>query len=171
MVQLLEELPLELLAHIAGTIVAAAAAGRWTQASRASRLLLLPRLDQLLEARRSARPQAVMLDKLSLRRGSAAEIIWATAMLPFVCCLANWTCSLVLAALATVCVQLALALAAPTCEGTSFPRCTGPHAATKFMDWALLRSPSAYLLMERPHERRNVGQQACSRHSTSTRAV
>ena len=88
MVQLLEELPLELLAHIAGTIVAAAA-GRWAQASRASRLLLLPRLDQLLEARRSARPQAVMLDKLSLRRGSAAEIIWATAMLPFVCCLAK----------------------------------------------------------------------------------
>ena len=76
MVQLLEELPLELLAHIAGTIVAAAAAaGRWAQASRASRLLLLPRLDQLLEARRSARQQAVMLDKLSLHRGSAAAIM------------------------------------------------------------------------------------------------
>ena len=49
MVQLLEELPPELLAHIAGTIVVAAAGGRWAQASRASRLLLLPRLDQLLE--------------------------------------------------------------------------------------------------------------------------
>ena len=74
MVQLLEELPPELLAHIAGTIVVAAAAGRWVQASRASRLLLLPRLDQLLEARHSARQQAV-LDKLQrMRRGSAAAL-------------------------------------------------------------------------------------------------
>ena len=74
MVQLLEELPPELLAHIAGTIVVAAAAGRWAQASRASRLLLLPRLDQLLEARHSARQQAV-LDKLNRpRRGSAAAL-------------------------------------------------------------------------------------------------
>ena len=80
MVQLLEELPPELLAHVAGTIVVAAAAGRWAQASRASRLLLLPRLDELLEARRLVRQQA-MLDKLSrhvsrprARRGAAAAL-------------------------------------------------------------------------------------------------
>ena len=74
MVQLLEELPPELLTHVAGTIVVAAAAGRWAQASRASRLLLLPRLDELLEARRYARQQAVH-DKLSRpRRGSAAAL-------------------------------------------------------------------------------------------------
>ena len=75
MVQLLEELPLELQAHIAGSLDDAAAAGRWAhQASRASRLLLRRRLDKLLEARRSARQQAV-LDKLQrMRRGSAAAL-------------------------------------------------------------------------------------------------
>ena len=74
MVQLLEELPPELQAHIAGSLDAAAAAGRWAQASRASRLLLVPRLEQLLEVRRSARQQA-MLDKLSRpRRGAAAAL-------------------------------------------------------------------------------------------------
>ena len=75
MVQLLEELPPELLAHIAGSLDDAAAAGRWAQACRASRLLLVLRLDQLrLEARRSARQQA-MLDKLSRpRRGAAAAL-------------------------------------------------------------------------------------------------
>ena len=74
MVQLLEELPPELQANIAGTVDDAAAAGRWAQASRASRLLLLPRLDELLEARRLVRQQA-MLDKLSRpRRGAAAAL-------------------------------------------------------------------------------------------------
>ena len=74
MVQLLEELPLELQAHIAGRLDDAAAAGRWAQASGASRLLLRRRLDELLEARRSARQQAV-LDKLQrMRRGSAAAL-------------------------------------------------------------------------------------------------
>ena len=74
MVQLLEELPPELLAHIAGSLDDAAAAGRWAQACRASRLLLVLRLDQLLEARRSAGQQA-MLDKLSRpRRGAAAAL-------------------------------------------------------------------------------------------------
>ena len=74
MVQLLEELLPELQAHIAGSLDDAAAAGRWAQASRASRLLLLRRLDELLEARRSARQQAV-LDKLQrMRRGSAAAL-------------------------------------------------------------------------------------------------
>ena len=172
MVQLLEELPLELLAHIAGTIVAAAAAGRWTQASRASRLLLLPRLDQLLEARRSARPQAVMLDKLSLHRGSAAAIMGnsdaAIRVLPrkldmftCACCAGDRVRS------------IGLSIGCTNVRGhlISNARCTGPHTATKFMDWALLRSPGAYLRMEQPHERRNVGQQVCSRHSMSTRAV
>ena len=74
MVQLLEELPPELLAHIAGSLDDAAAAGRWAQACRASRLLLVLRLDQLLEARRSA-GQKAMLDKLSRpRRGAAAAL-------------------------------------------------------------------------------------------------
>ena len=74
MVQLLEELPPELQAHIACCLDDAAAAGRWAQACRASRLLLVPRLEQLLEVRRSARQQA-MLDKLSRpRRGAAAAL-------------------------------------------------------------------------------------------------
>ena len=74
MVQLLEELPPELKAHIACCLDDAAAAGRWAQACRASRLLLVPRLEQLLEVRRSARQQA-MLDKLSRpRRGAAAAL-------------------------------------------------------------------------------------------------
>ena len=51
MVQLLEELPPELQAHIACCLDDAAAAGRWAQACRASRLLLVPRLEQLLEVR------------------------------------------------------------------------------------------------------------------------
>ena len=59
MVQLLEELPPELQAHIAGSLDTAAAAGRWVQASRASRLLLMPRLEQLLEVQCSARQQAI----------------------------------------------------------------------------------------------------------------
>ena len=72
MVQLLEELPPELLAHVAGSLDDAADPRRWAQASRAFRLLLLPRLDELLEARRYARQQAV-LDKLQrMRMGSAA---------------------------------------------------------------------------------------------------
>ena len=74
MVRLLEELPPELQAHIAGSLDAAAAAGRWAQASRASRLLLVPRLEELLEVRRSTWQQT-MLDKLSRpRRGSAAAL-------------------------------------------------------------------------------------------------
>ena len=74
MVQLLEELPPELQAHIACCLDDAAAAGRWAQACRASRLLLVPRLEQLLEVRRSAWQQA-MLDKLSRpRRGAAAAL-------------------------------------------------------------------------------------------------
>ena len=73
MVQLLEELPPELQAYIAGSLDDAAASGRWAKASRASRLLLLPRIDQLLEARRSARQQAVF-DKLNSRRGAAAAL-------------------------------------------------------------------------------------------------
>ena len=70
MVQLLEELPPELQAHIACCLDDAAAAGRWAQACRAFRLLLVPRLEQLLEVRRSAWQQA-MLDKLSRPRGVA----------------------------------------------------------------------------------------------------
>ena len=74
MVQLLEELPPELQAHIACCLDDAAAAGRWAQACRAFRLLLVPRLEQLLEVRRSAWQQA-MLDKLSRpRRGAAAAL-------------------------------------------------------------------------------------------------
>ena len=74
MVQLLEELLPELQAHIAGSLDDAAAAGRWAQACRASRLLLVPRLEQLLEVWRSAWQQA-MLDKLSRpRRGAAAAL-------------------------------------------------------------------------------------------------
>ena len=74
MVQLLEELPPELQAHIAGTLDDAAAAGRWAQANQASRLLLLPRLDELLEGRRASRQQAV-LDKIRrMRCGSAAAL-------------------------------------------------------------------------------------------------
>ena len=73
MALLLEELPPELQAYIAGSLDDAAASGRWAKASRASRLLLLPRIDQLLEARRSARQQAV-LDKLGSRRGAAAAL-------------------------------------------------------------------------------------------------
>ena len=79
MVQLLEELPPELQAHIAGSWDTAAAAGRWAQASRASRLLLMPRLEQLLEVRRSARQQA-MLDKLSRPRRAAAALSVANDM-------------------------------------------------------------------------------------------
>ena len=74
MVQLLEELPPELLAHIAGSLDDDAAAGRWVQACRASRLLLVLRLDQLLEARRSA-GQKAMLDKLSRPRCGAAAAL------------------------------------------------------------------------------------------------
>ena len=74
MVQLLEELPPELQAHIACCLDDAAAAGRWAKACRASRLLLVPRLEELLEVRRSAWQQA-MLDKLSRpRRGAAAAL-------------------------------------------------------------------------------------------------
>ena len=74
MVQLLEELPPELQAHIACCLDDAAAAGRWAQACRASRLLLVPRLEELLEVRRSTWQQT-MLDKLSRpRRGAAAAL-------------------------------------------------------------------------------------------------
>jgi hypothetical protein len=109
MVQLLEELPPELQAHIAGSLDDAAAAGRWAKASRASRLLLLPRIDRLLEARRSARQQAV-LDKLSrARRGAAAALsvydmgngVAAIRVLPFkldkftcMCCPGNYELSI-----------------------------------------------------------------------------
>ena len=124
MVQLLEELPPELQAHIAGTLDDAAAAGQWAQASRASRLLLLPRLDQLLEARCHVRQQA-MLDKLSRpRRGAAAALsvyhMGDAAMLQSVCWLAIWTGSLVCAALETVSFKLATARAAPQ-------RAAAPH--------------------------------------------
>ena len=83
MVQLLEELPPELQAHIAGSWDTAAAAGRsWAQASRASRLLLMPRLEQLLEVRRSARQLELqaMLDKLSRPQRAAAALSVANDM-------------------------------------------------------------------------------------------
>ena len=169
MVRLLEELPPELQEHIAGILVDAAAPGRWAQACRASRLLLLPRLDELLEARRYARQQAV-LDKLScrpqcLRHGQRR----ATEMLQFMCCHAIWTASFVLAALATVlCIQLAIALAAPTCCGISLPSSIGQATASRFTVWTLMRPPGARLRRERPHlltcsreQRKNSGGGAC----------
>jgi len=82
MVQLLEELPPELQAHIAGSCDTAAAAARWAMgASEPSvpRLLLMPRLEQLLEVRRSARQQA-MLDELSRPRRAAAALSVANDM-------------------------------------------------------------------------------------------
>ena len=174
MVQLLEELPPELQAHIACCLDDAAAAGRWAQACRASRLLLVPRLEQLLEVRRSARQQA-MLDKLSRpRRGAAAALsastTWVTAMLQSVCWLAIWTSALACAALATVSFQLALPL--PTRSGTSLRGCIGRATDSRFMAWALMRSPGAHLRSECPnlptcsHEK-----QPCRGHSLIGMAV
>ena len=171
MVQLLEELPPELLAHIAGTIVVAAAAGRWAQASRASRLLLLPRLDQLLEARHSARQQAV-LDKLNRpRRGSAAALeVYhlgygdaAIHVLPhyldsYVCkCCPVGDVRPIGYRLGCVNVH----------SGISLPRRIGQATDGTFMVWALPRPPGARLRRERPNLLTcSREQQAYSRHST-----
>ena len=104
---------------------------RWVQASRASRLLLMPRLEQLLEVRCSARQQA-MLDKLSRPRRAAAALsvydmgngdaairVLAHNLDRFIC----------------VCYpgdfKLATARAASTCSGTSLPSSIKPATASK----------------------------------------
>ena len=145
--QLLEELPLELQAHIAGRLDDAAAAGRWAQASGASRLLLRRRLDELLEARRSARQQAV-LDKLQrMRRGSAAALsvynlgngdaavhVQARKLDSYVC----------------VCCPGDSVLRIGF-GGTSLPSSIGPATASKFTAWPLMRTHGAHLRRERPN--------------------
>ena len=176
MVQLLEELPPELLAHIAGSLDDAAAAGRWAQACRASRLLLVLRLDQLLEARRSAPPLGSRLCSTSSAAHGVAPLprsastTWVTAMLQSVCWLAIWTSALACAALATVSFQLALPL--PTRSGTSLRGCIGRATDSRFMAWALMRSRGAHLRCECPnlptcsHEK-----QPCRGHSLIGMAV
>ena len=157
MVQLLEELPPELLAHVAGSLDDAAAAGRRSQASRASRLLLLPRLDQLLEARRSSRQQ----DKLyRMRRGSAAALS--------VYDLSNGDAAIGLHAgsLDSYIFRcypgdsvLRIGVGAQNvqrrCSGTLLLRGIGPATTSKFTAWPLMRPHGAHLWMQRPHERRN----------------
>ena len=114
--------------------------------------------------------QQAVLDKLScrpqcLRHGQRR----ATEMLQFMCCHAIWTASFVLAALATVlCIQLAIALAAPTCCGISLPSSIGQATASRFTVWTLMRPPGARLRRERPHlltcsreQRKNSGGGAC----------
>ena len=153
MVQLLEELPPELLAHIAGSLDDAAAAGRWAQACRASRLLLVLRLDQLLEARRSAPPLGSRLCSTSSAAHGVAPLprsastTWVTAILHSVCWLAIWTSALACAALTTMGFQLALPL--PMRSGTSLRGL--PCTDSRFMAWALMRSPGAHLRSECPN--------------------
>ena len=173
MVQLLEELPPELQAHIAGTLDDAAAAGRWAQASRASRLLLLPRLDQLLEVRRSARQQAVHDKHTSSTAHAVAQLppsrstIWAMVMLQFMCYRTIWTVTFARAALLVMCGRSATALAVSMCSGISLPRRIGQATDGTFMVWALPRPPGARLRRERPNLLTcSREQQAYSRHST-----
>ena len=152
MVQLLEELPPELQAYIAGSLDDAAASGRWAKASRASRLLLLPRIDQLLEARRSARQQAVF-DKLGSRRGAAAALsvydmgngVAAIRVLPFkldkftcMCCPGNYELSIGAGGIKTRC-------------GTSLPGCIGRPTDSRCIAWALIRSHGTHLRLEHPN--------------------
>ena len=159
--QLLEELPLELQAHIAGRLDDAAAAGRWAQASGASRLLLRRRLDELLEARRSARQQAV-LDKLQrMRRGSAAALsvynlgngdaavhVQARKLDSYVC----------------VCCPDDSVLRIGF-GGTSLPSSIGPSTASMFTAWPLMRTHGAHLRRERPNlPACSREQQPCSGH-------
>ena len=169
MVQLLEELPPELQAHIAGTLDDAAAAGRWAQANQASRLLLLPRLDELLEGRRASRHSRLCWTRYAgcgvALRPRSASTIWAMAMLQSMCYQYHliWTCTFACAALTTVSIQLALA--APTCGGTSLPECIGRPTDSNSTAWPLMRPHGAYLRMERLNELMcSREQQACSRH-------
>ena len=171
MVQLLEELPPELQAHIAGSLDNAAAAGRWAQASGASRLLLLRRLNELLEVRRSARQQAALEKLQRMRCGSAAALsvynlvngdaaihVQAHKLDSYVC-----VCCPVL-----VIACCRLALAAQTSCGTSRPSSTGPAIASKFTAWPLMRMHGAHLRRERPNlPSCSREQQPCSGHSSS----
>ena len=168
MVRLLEELPPELQAHIAGTLVDAAAPGRWAQACRASRLPLLPRLDELLEVRRYARQQAVLSRP---RRGSAAaHSVYdmgngdaAIHVLPrnldsFICacCTGDRVHSIGHRFGCTNVLRL--------------PSSIGQANASRFTVWTLMRPPGTRLRQKRPHsltcsreQRKNSGGGACGR--------
>ena len=171
MVQLLEELPPELQAHIACCLDDAAAAGRWAQASGASRLLLLRRLNELLEVRRSARQQA-MLDKLSRpRRGAAAALsvyhmgdgdaairVLARNFDRFTCVCCPGDCEL----------QIGYRQG---CANVQRHLTSKQHWASyrqhRFMAWALMRSPGTCLRRApRNLDLCSREKQACSRHSS-----
>jgi hypothetical protein len=77
----------------------------------------------------------------------SASTTWVTAILHSVCWLAIWTSALACAALTTMGFQLALPL--PMRSGTSLRGL--PCTDSRFMAWALMRSPGAHLRSECPN--------------------